>query len=40
MTTQDGYFPATRMPDRDWWQALWPEPTEVLEALGLQEAGP
>jgi SAM-dependent methyltransferase len=36
MTAQDGYFPATRMPDRDWWQALWPEPTEVLEALGLQ----
>lgn len=30
------YFPATGMPDRDWWQALWPDPGEVLEALGLR----
>lgn len=35
MTVQDAYFPATGMPDRDWWQALWPEPAKVLEALGL-----
>ncbi|MEW6611604.1 MAG: class I SAM-dependent methyltransferase [Pseudomonadota bacterium] len=28
-------FPATVMPDRDWWQALWPNPAEVLQALGV-----
>ena len=36
VTVQDAYFSATGMPDRDWWQALWPEPAKVLEALGLQ----
>jgi ubiquinone/menaquinone biosynthesis C-methylase UbiE len=30
-----GSFPATAMPDPDWWQALWPHPAEVLTALGL-----
>src|SRR5574341_6528 len=33
---RDALFPATGMPDRDWWQALWPDPAKVLEALGLQ----
>ena len=28
-------FPATLMPDRDWWQALWPNPTQVLVAMGI-----
>lgn len=28
-------FPATSMPDRDWWAALWPDPRAVLEALGI-----
>ena len=32
----DALFAATGMPDRDWWQALWPDPATVLEALGLQ----
>jgi len=30
------YFPATCMPDADWWQALWPDPGNVLTTLGLQ----
>ena len=33
---RDALFPATGMPDRDWWQALWPDPANVLQALGLQ----
>jgi len=28
-------FPATSMPDRDWWAALWPHPDEVLRAIGI-----
>ena len=28
-------FPATAMPDRDWWQALWPDPAQVLVAMGI-----
>ena len=28
-------FPATAMPDADWWQALWPDPAETLAALGV-----
>jgi SAM-dependent methyltransferase len=31
-----GFFPATAMPDADWWQALWPEPSKVLAALGVE----
>jgi SAM-dependent methyltransferase len=30
-----GFFPATAMPDSGWWQALWPQPGEVLAKLGL-----
>jgi len=30
-------FPATAMPDRDWWQALWPEPEETLRNLGIED---
>lgn len=29
-------FPATSMPDRDWWAALWPDPVDVLRQLGIQ----
>lgn len=29
------YFPGTGMPDRDWWEALWPDPKRILEDLGL-----
>jgi SAM-dependent methyltransferase len=35
-TTLAGFFPATAMPDSDWWQALWPQPQQVLAALGVQ----
>jgi ubiquinone/menaquinone biosynthesis C-methylase UbiE len=31
----EGFFPATSMPDSDWWNALWPRPGEVFERLGL-----
>lgn len=30
-----GKFPATGMPDADWWQALWPDPEGVLRRLGI-----
>jgi ubiquinone/menaquinone biosynthesis C-methylase UbiE len=29
-------FPATSMPDRDWWTALWPDPEGVLRKLGIE----
>jgi SAM-dependent methyltransferase len=29
-----GFFPATAMPDSDWWNTLWPDPAKVLAALG------
>jgi len=29
-------FPATMMPDKDWWQALWPDPESVLSAVGIK----
>ena len=29
-------FPATIMPDSDWWHALWPDPRGVLMDLGVQ----
>jgi cyclopropane fatty-acyl-phospholipid synthase-like methyltransferase len=28
-------FPATAMPDGDWWQALWPDPLGVMRRLGF-----
>ncbi len=31
-----GFFPATTMPDADWWQALWPDPSKVLAAMGVE----
>jgi ubiquinone/menaquinone biosynthesis C-methylase UbiE len=31
-----GFFPATTMPDADWWQALWPDPTKVLVEMGVE----
>ncbi|MEG3640930.1 class I SAM-dependent methyltransferase [Magnetococcus sp. PR-3] len=30
------YFPATTMPDPEWWQALWPDPFGMLKALGFR----
>jgi SAM-dependent methyltransferase len=31
-----GFFPATVMPDTDWWQTLWPQPGKVLADLGIE----
>lgn len=28
-------FPATSMPDRDWWAVLWPSPEIVVQDLGV-----
>ena len=36
MSALEGFFPATSMPDPDWWHALWPRPGEVLERLGIE----
>ncbi len=35
-TSLPGFYPATAMPDPDWWQALWPEPQQVLAAVGVR----
>ena len=35
MTASGDIFPATVMPDRDWWAALWPDPEGTLRALGI-----
>ena len=32
-----GFFPATTMPDADWWQALWPDPARVLVEMGVAQ---
>lgn len=32
----DKLFPATLMPDKDWWQALWPDPESVLIEAGIE----
>ncbi|MHB8551736.1 MAG: class I SAM-dependent methyltransferase [Acidiferrobacterales bacterium] len=36
MILQDQLFSATAMPDRDWWQALWPDPERIVRILGIQ----
>ena len=33
----DRLFPATSMPDPDWWHVLWPDPTQVLIDVGITE---
>ncbi len=35
MNTPKGFYPATAMPDRDWWATLWPDPENVLRSLGI-----
>lgn len=35
MATTGGPFPATSMPDRNWWSALWPDPEGTLRQLGI-----
>ncbi len=32
----EGFFPATAMPDRDWWAALWPDPEGIVRLLGVE----
>ena len=32
---QERLFPATVMPDADWWHALWPDPDGVVKAIGI-----
>lgn len=35
--TQNSMFPATSMPDSDWWHALWPNPKNVILSLGVKK---
>ncbi len=35
-TSLPGFFPGTVMPDPDWWQALWPDPKRILDAVGIR----
>src|SRR5579875_428234 len=35
-TLLPGFFPATAMPDPDWWEALWPDPAQVVVKLGVE----
>jgi len=37
MKALENLFPATAMPDSDWWQALWPDPLEVLKKIGMKK---
>ncbi|KAI5912038.1 class I SAM-dependent methyltransferase [Azoarcus sp. PA01] len=37
MTIQEQLFPATGMPDRDWWHALWPDPDGVVKAVRIEQ---
>jgi len=34
--SDEGLFPATVMPDSDWWHALWPDAEGVLRAVGIK----
>lgn len=34
--TIEGFFPATVMPDRDWWNRLWSDPGQILATLGVR----
>ena len=36
MTSQDRMFSASEMPDRDWWQILWPDPEGIVKTLGVR----
>ena len=35
MIRMNGFYPATAMPDRDWWAVLWPDPDGVVRSLGV-----
>ncbi len=34
--TDETFFSATAMPDREWWAALWPDPEGVIRSLGVE----
>ena len=36
MILQDRLFPASVMPDQNWWQALWPDPDGVVKTLRIE----
>lgn len=36
MDLVEKFFPATAMPDRDWWAELWPDPEGVVRSLGIE----
>ena len=36
MEALEEFFPATAMPDRDWWAALWPDPEGVMRSIGVE----
>jgi SAM-dependent methyltransferase len=36
MVKPDRLFPATAMPDKTWWHALWPDPDGVARALHIE----
>ena len=36
VTLADRLFPASVMPDRDWWHSLWPNPDAVVKTLGIE----
>lgn len=31
----EGFYPATVMPDPDWWGVLWPDPAAVVQKVGV-----
>jgi hypothetical protein len=31
-----GFFEGTEMPTAGWWEALWPDPADVLAKVGLR----
>ena len=35
MSGLEELFPATGMPDKSWWQILWPDPAKILEVVGI-----
>ncbi len=35
MTPLPGFFEGTEMPTAGWWEALWPDPANVLTSVGL-----
>lgn len=37
MELKEKLFPATLMPDSDWWQTLWSDPLATITALGIRD---